>query len=52
MTSDIHESGTDRIAEYLDIDSEWYINIQGDEPLIEPEDIEILIKGIEEKEKR
>ncbi len=39
MTSEDHKSGTDRVGEvatkYHDFD--FYINIQGDEPLIDPE---------------
>lgn len=37
MTSGNHTTGTDRIAEAIqDIDAEIVVNIQGDEPLIEP----------------
>ncbi len=45
MTSDQHESGTERCIEVLDYLSEDYdlvINIQGDEPLINPEQIDLL----------
>lgn len=47
MTSDKHQSGTDRCAEVLEKTTEKYdavINIQGDEPFIEPEQITILCK--------
>ncbi len=41
MTSDKHESGTDRLAEvamlYDFSDDDTVVNLQGDEPLIEPE---------------
>ncbi len=41
MTSDKHESGTDRLAEVAQIhefaDDDIVVNLQGDEPLIEPE---------------
>lgn len=41
MTSPHHKSGTDRIAEAAsDLDVDIVINIQGDEPLIEPSTIE------------
>src|SRR5437588_9009747 len=41
MTSDIHRSGTDRLAEAATkLDAEIIVNIQGDEPLIEPDSIE------------
>lgn len=37
LTSTTHATGTDRIAEVAEkIHSDWYINVQGDEPLIEP----------------
>lgn len=36
MTSPDHPSGTDRIAEAMkDLDAEWIINVQGDEPMME-----------------
>lgn len=36
MTSDKHESGTDRIAEAIkNIDCDYVINVQGDEPLMD-----------------
>ncbi len=45
MTSDSHQSGTDRIAEASrHIDADIIINIQGDEPLIQPEQIDDLIR--------
>ncbi len=45
MTSDKHERCSDRIAEAaLEIKSDIVINIQGDEPLIHPNMLEILIK--------
>ncbi len=44
MTSIDHLSGTDRIAEaVLKIDCDIVINVQGDEPLIEPRQIDDLI---------
>jgi 3-deoxy-manno-octulosonate cytidylyltransferase (CMP-KDO synthetase) len=40
MTSDIHKTGTDRVGEVAKkISADLYVNIQGDEPLIEPETI-------------
>lgn len=40
MTSDKHRSGTDRLAEaVLQVEADIVVNIQGDEPLIDPEDI-------------
>jgi 3-deoxy-manno-octulosonate cytidylyltransferase (CMP-KDO synthetase) len=45
MTSDQHRSGTDRCAEVLEkIYGNWkaVINIQGDEPFIQPEQIDLL----------
>jgi 3-deoxy-manno-octulosonate cytidylyltransferase (CMP-KDO synthetase) len=49
MTSDKHQSGTDRCAEAIDrisitegIDFNIVVNIQGDEPFIKPEQIDLL----------
>ena len=44
MTRTDHPSGTDRIAEAVrDTDAGVVINVQGDEPLIEPELIDSLV---------
>ncbi|MCL1986385.1 MAG: 3-deoxy-manno-octulosonate cytidylyltransferase, partial [Firmicutes bacterium] len=44
MTSDKHPTGTDRLTEVAEkIHADWYINVQGDEPLIEPETIKALL---------
>ncbi len=44
MTSHEHKTGTDRSAEVASkIDADIYVNIQGDEPLIEPETIDAAI---------
>ena len=44
MTSDKHPTGTDRIGEVAErIQADLYVNIQGDEPLIEPETIRAAI---------
>ena len=43
MTSSEHASGTDRIAEAVaDIDAEIVVNLQGDEPEIDPSNIDYL----------
>lgn len=45
MTSDEHKTGTDRIGEVArKINADLYVNIQGDEPMIEPETIIEAIK--------
>ena len=45
MTSKKHPTGTDRIAEVSElIDADIYINVQGDEPLIDPNDINRIIQ--------
>ncbi len=44
MTSDNHVSGTDRIAEAAgNIECDYVINVQGDEPFIEPEMIDDVV---------
>ncbi len=44
MTSGSHESGTDRIAEAAEnIECEYIINVQGDEPFIRPEMIDDVV---------
>lgn len=48
MTSEKCLTGTDRIAEFSDhIDADYYINVQGDEPLINPDDIQLIINAID-----
>lgn len=45
MTSNKHRTGTDRIGEVASkVDADLYINIQGDEPLISPDEIRDLLK--------
>lgn len=47
MTSNRHPSGTDRLTEVMEqLDAEIYINLQCDEPLVRPEDIAKLAKGM------
>ncbi len=48
MTSEKHESGTDRLAEAIEgLDCENVINVQGDEPLIDPRLITALARSLE-----
>ena len=53
VTSTEHKSGSDRIAEVASRHPEigYIINLQGDEPLIEQANIELVIKGVLEDEK-
>ena len=45
MTSSAHPSGTDRIAEVAgDLDASIIVNVQADEPQIEPKHIDLLVK--------
>ncbi|MCS7064630.1 MAG: 3-deoxy-manno-octulosonate cytidylyltransferase [Methylacidiphilales bacterium] len=45
MTSSLHATGTDRMAEVArTIDAEWWLNVQGDEPLIEAREVDNLIE--------
>lgn len=48
MTSAAHRSGTDRIVEVMEREpAAIYVNIQGDEPMIETEHIELLLRPFE-----
>jgi len=45
MTSASHETGTDRLAEVaVGLDSDIIVNVQGDEPLIDPTMIDLAIR--------
>src|SRR5690554_6346425 len=45
MTSSTCLTGTDRIAEFaMQVEAKTYINVQGDEPLMNPEDITKVLK--------
>ena len=47
MTRSDHPSGTDRLAEVASTESaHFYVNIQGDEPLIDPEAIDAAVLAI------
>ena len=49
LTSDNCLTGTDRVAETAEIlDADVYINVQGDEPLFNPEDIKLLLEKVKE----
>jgi len=51
MTSDQHPTGTDRIAEVAqNLDADFYINIQGDEPLISSMIIKKALQPIYDEE--
>ncbi len=56
LTSTTHKSGTDRINECANIlnldDNEIIINVQADEPFIEPEVVESLITKLQELQKK
>jgi|GEM_PF-3797501 len=50
MTANTHATGTDRVAEVADkIPADWYINVQGDEPIIEPQTIKSVLPTETEK---
>lgn len=53
MTSDAHRSGTDRLAEAVEIlkldDDAIVVNIQGDEPLLDPTSIETCYRLLAEE---
>ncbi|PID60188.1 3-deoxy-manno-octulosonate cytidylyltransferase [candidate division KSB3 bacterium] len=47
MTLKTHRTGTDRLAEAArDLDAEIIVNVQGDEPLIQPEMIELAVQAL------
>ena len=47
MTSGNHRSGSDRVAEIArDLDSEIIVNVQGDEPLINPDTIDRAVAAL------
>ncbi|WP_237673776.1 3-deoxy-manno-octulosonate cytidylyltransferase [Vreelandella profundi] len=47
LTSSDHPSGTDRLVEVMEqVDADVYINLQGDEPLVRPDDVERLAQGM------
>lgn len=52
MTSNKHQSGTDRINEAANIlglkDSDIVVNVQGDEPFIEPEVVQAVINRVKQ----
>tara|TARA_B110000238_G_scaffold197756_1_gene240923 strand:+ start:2856 stop:3596 length:741 start_codon:yes stop_codon:yes gene_type:complete len=49
LTSDKALTGTDRVAEVATIiESDYYINIQGDEPIFNPDDIKLIIDSIKD----
>ena len=51
MTSDKHNTGTDRMAEVAEkIEGDLFVNIQGDEPLINPEMIKKLLHSFDNSE--
>lgn len=50
MTSDRHNTGSDRVGEVASkVEGDLFINIQGDEPVIEPREIEEVIEIFEDE---
>ncbi len=48
-TSADHASGTDRLAEVARrVPADLYVNIQGDEPLLDPADVDALVKCLDD----
>ena len=53
MTSSNCKTGTDRVAEASEkIDADFYINVQGDEPLLNPADLSLMIENAEADPKK
>lgn len=49
MTSSAHRSGTERVKEVADrVVADIYVNVQGDEPLVRPEQIAALLNVMQE----
>ncbi len=47
MTHRVHSTGTDRVSEVAEtIEADYYVNVQGDEPFIDPNAIRLVAKGI------
>ena len=47
MTAASHQSGTDRIAEVASrVSAQIYVNVQGDQPFIAPEDVDAVIAAM------
>jgi 3-deoxy-D-manno-octulosonate cytidylyltransferase len=47
MTDPEHPTGTDRLVEVMQqVPADIYINLQGDEPLVRPEDVTLLVDGM------
>lgn len=47
MTSPDHPSGTDRLVEVMvQVPADIYVNLQGDEPLVRPQDVQRLVDGM------
>jgi 3-deoxy-manno-octulosonate cytidylyltransferase (CMP-KDO synthetase) len=52
MTSAAHRTGTDRVAEVARThEADIFVNIQGDEPLIEPETIDTAVRALLEDDR-
>ncbi|WP_245162989.1 3-deoxy-manno-octulosonate cytidylyltransferase [Cobetia amphilecti] len=48
MTSPEHASGTDRLVEVMQkVSADIYLNVQGDEPLVRPGDLELLVASMQ-----
>jgi len=47
MTSDAHKTGSDRLSECVSkISADFFVNIQGDEPMVDPSAIDAVTKAI------
>ena len=47
MTSKVHQTGSDRLAEAAEhIEADIIVNIQGDEALVDPEHIDVGVRGL------
>lgn len=52
LTSPKHQSGTDRVAEAVaDLEVDLVVNVQGDEPFVEAQDIDLVVGACQSNEK-
>lgn len=52
MTGSHHQTGSDRIAEAVKyVESDIVVNVQGDEPLVDPDHIDLIVRSLKDDQK-